>query len=780
MEKNTRKISFQKQESLFVKLMGRYLAYWPIFLIFLSISSGLGYAYLLYASPKFEATASIIIKDEKKGNDDSKMMESLNMINSKKIIENEVEVLQSREIIDNVVNKLKLYAPIFQEDKYNFKSAYHQSPLLIEAYNPSLISKNDEKIYFSYDSIKNVVFLNNHPVGQLNEWINTSYGTLKFLANEKYNYSIEKYPYFFRLFEVKDVSKELLLNLKVTASNKLSSVINLSYRDLKSNLAEDVLNELIVAYNNEAVSEKNSIAKKTLSLIEERLNIVGSDLNNIEQKIQQYKAGSEAVDISAQGQLFLQNVSTNDQKLSDVNMQLSVINQLENHILTNSSNVGISPSSLGVSDPTLSQLLNNLNVVELEREKLKKTVAENNPLLVSLTDQINKIKPNIIDNIQSQRKNLESNKNSLDANNSHYNNLLHSIPVKERQLLEISRDQSIKSGIYSFLLQKREESQLSYSSSLSDSRIVNYAQSSNEPVSPNKLIIIAAIVIAAFGIPVTLINSAEIFSSTILYRQEIEALTSIPIIGELVFNKFKNQLLIKPGIRSFIADEFRKIRFSLQYLGIDSSHNKILLTSSISGEGKSFVAANLAISYSLTGKKVALVDLDLHNGSLSKIFGKKNEAGVNDFLIGNKNITEIINPVSKYDNIFFVSSGKEENDPSELLENGLIDHMISYLSKHFDILIIDTAPIVLVTDAHVLSSSCDSTLYVVRHKFTPKILLKRFDENNEVNPLNNLAIVFNGVKKRGYLKNSFGYGYGYTYVDKSKSKRITNSISIGA
>ncbi|MCX6145643.1 MAG: capsular biosynthesis protein, partial [Candidatus Kapabacteria bacterium] len=389
-----------------------------------------------------------------------------------------------------------------------------------------------------------------------------------------------QYPYYFNLLEVKEAAEDLLGNLKVTASNKLSSVINLSYRDYKTNLAEDVLNELIVAYNNEAIIEKNALAKKTLSLIEERLNIVGGELNTIEQKIQQYKAGSEAVDISTQGQLFLQNVSANDQKLSDVNMQLSVINQLENHIQTNNSNVGISPSTLGVSDPTLSQLLNSLNIAELEREKLKKTVAENNPLLVSVTDQINKIKPNIIDNIQSQRNNLEANKKYLAATNSRYSNMLHSIPVKERQLLEISRDQNIKSGIYSFLLQKREESELSYASNLSDTRVVNYAQSSNSPVSPNKLIILAAIIIATFGLPIALVNTMETFSPTILYRNEIEALTSIPIIGELGYNKSKKQLLIEAGKRSFIAEEFRKIRFSLQYLGIDSTHNKILLTSS--------------------------------------------------------------------------------------------------------------------------------------------------------------------------------------------------------
>ena len=772
MEKNTRKLPAQKEESLFVKMMNKYLAYWPIFLLFLVFSSGLAYVYILYASPKYEAKASLIIKDEKKGNDDSKLMESLNMINAKKIIENEIEVLQSRTLVDNVVKKLHLYAPVFQETKFNSLSAYQEAPLIIESFNPGLVKKVIKKMYLKYDALSGIVFINNQPIGPINEWITTIYGKFKFSPNEKYNISNNQYPYYFNLLEVKEAAEDLLGNLKVTASNKLSSVINLSYRDYKTNLAEDVLNELIIAYNNEAINEKNALAKKTLILIEERLNIVGGDLNTIEQKIQQYKAGSEAVDISTQGQLFLQNVSANDQKLSDVNMQLSVINQLENHIQTNNSNVGISPSTLGVSDPTLSQLLNSLNIAELEREKLKKTVAENNPLLVSVTDQINKIKPNIIDNIQSQRNNLEANIKYLAATNSRYNSMLHSIPVKERQLLEISRDQNIKSGIYSFLLQKREESELSYASNLSDTRVVNYAQSSNIPVSPNKLIILAAILLAAFGMPIGLINIMETFSPTILYRNEIEALTSIPIIGELAYNKSKKQLLIETGKRSFIAEEFRKIRFSLQYLGIDSSHNKILLTSSISGEGKSFIAANMAISFSLTGKKVALVDLDLHNASLGKIFSKDKLPGVCEYLMGKKMVDEIINPVLKYDNLFFISSGGIQQDPSELLENGMIEQMISLLGKRFDVLIIDTAPIVLVTDAHVLSACCDTTLYVVRHKFTPKILLKRFDDNNEVNPLTNPAIIFNGVKKRGYLSNNSGYGYGYTYGDKSKSKML--------
>ena len=175
MEKNNRKLPAQKEESLFVKMMNKYLAYWPIFLLFLVFSSGLAYVYILYASPKYEATASLIIKDEKKGNDDSKLMESLNMINAKKIIENEIEVLQSRPLIDNVVNKLHLYAPVFQETKFNSLSAYQEAPLTIESFNPGLVKKFKEKLYLKYDALSGIVFINNQPIGPINEWLNTIY-----------------------------------------------------------------------------------------------------------------------------------------------------------------------------------------------------------------------------------------------------------------------------------------------------------------------------------------------------------------------------------------------------------------------------------------------------------------------------------------------------------------------------------------------------------------------------------------------------------------------------
>jgi tyrosine-protein kinase Etk/Wzc len=756
----------QKEENLVTQLISKYIMFWPLFLVFFVLAVGSAYMYLRYATPMFEATATLIIKDEKKGADDSKLMESLNMISTKKIIENEVEVLHSRSLMDNVVKSLHLYAPVSQEGKIRTVSAYQFSPLTIQASNPDSI-KEVPKVFMSYDEKAGSVMLNGKYAGSVNEWLNTPYGRLKFIPNKRYVPGNSGKPFYFSLFKPKDITKNILNNLKVTAASKLSSIINLSYRDEVPQRAEDVLNQLIVMYDRAAIDEKNSLAKNTLQFVEERLNIVAQDLDSIEKNVQRYKAGTGSADISTQGQLYLQNVSSNDQELGKINMQLAVLDQVD-RALTSGGGGGMMPSTMGVADPNLSQMMTDLNNKELEYEKLRKTVAENNPMLVSLRDQISRIRPSIAENLQSQRKNLEASRGNLSMTNNKYNSMLSTIPQKERQLLEMSRDQNIKNGIYSFLLQKREESELSYASTLSDSRVVNKAQSSKFPVSPNKLMIYLAAAAVAFGICILFISAREAFSRKVLYRQELETLTNVPIIGEVAFNKSKESIVIEAGKRSFIAEEFRKIRVSLHFLGIDGTRKKILVTSSIPGEGKSFVAANLGISNALTGKKVVLVDIDLHNPGLGRIFEKTSEdAGVSDYLAGKKDPEDIIKRVPGHDNLFFVSAGTLHESPSELLLNGKINDLVAYLEGAFDLVVMDTAPVVLVTDAYILSKLSNATLYVVRHKYTPKMLIKRIDENLRINPLTNPAIVFNGVKTRGFFKNNYGYGYDYVYGGKN-------------
>lgn len=772
MERKQHKATVTKQENSVIQVLLTYFPYWPLFLIFLVISIGGALIYLRYTSPRYEANATIIIKDEKKGSDDSKLMESLNLVNSKKIIENEIEVLQSRSLMGSVVKRLHLYAPISQEGKLKAILAYQISPLLIEISNTDSLQPF-QKIDLQIDEKNNSVLLNKTFKGSINEWLKTPYGTLKFIHNDKYTPGVlNNKPYYFSLVPVERMAALMLLNLKVTASSKLSSVINLSYREESPVLAEDVLNQLITAYGEAALNEKNNLAKNALVSIEDRLSIVSKDLDSIEAKLQHYKAGKGAVDISRQGQLYLENVSVSDKRISDLNMQVDIIDQLQKSATT-PGNIGVLPSTLGVSDPTLINQMNKLSSLQLEYDNLKTTVAENNPVLISVKEQINQIKPTILSNIESQRKNLEKTRGNLYAARGSDNAVLSSIPQKERELVEISRDQNVKNSIYAFLLQKREESELSYTSNIADSKVVNYAMASRFPVSPNRLMIYAIAVALAIGFPIAIITVRESLSPKILYRNEIESLTTVPVIGEISYSKSKDPLVVQKGVRTVIAEEFRKVRVSLLSLGINAQHNKILVTSNISGEGKSFIAANLAYSISLTGKKVVLVDMDLHNPGLGKIFNIKDQNGVSEYLTGKASLENIIYNIPTNENLFYISCGSLQQDSSELLENGKVEKLIKLLDADFDLVIIDTAPVVLITDAYLISSFCDATLFVVRHKFTPKMLIKRMDNNMEINPIKNPGIVFNGVRTRGFFKNNYGYGYNYVYsYDNKKTNKI--------
>lgn len=758
---STRNINEDNEDNLIQQLVSKYLPYWPVFLIAVIVGATLAFFYLRYTIPVYEATATIIIKDEKKGNEDSKLMESLDQISSKKIVENEIEIIQSRTLMENAVKLLSLYAPIYVKGKIHDIPAYILSPITIESPNPDSLLPSD-KISLSYNKKDQSVLLNNRNKYPLNTLVNTAYGLLKFVPNKYYNTDdTVNYKFFFTISRPRDVATSLVGSLKAEASSKLSSIINLSYRDEIPQRAEDILNGLIRAYGLAAVNEKDKLARNTLSFVDERLNMVAHDLDSIEKKVQEYKSGRGAVDVSVQGQLFLQNVSTNDQKIAELNTQLSVLNEVQKFVIDKDNKGAIVPSTLGVTDPLLSQLLDKLYTSELEYERLKKTVGENNPTLVAITDQINKIRPNILQNIQSQQQSLNAAKQNISATNGSYNSLLQSVPQKERQLLDISREQATKSNIYAFLLQKKEESELSYASTVSDHRIIDPAQAGSVPVSPKKTLIYIVYIVGCVGVCFVIIIAREMFSGKVLYRNEIESRTAIPIIGEIIFNKERTTLAIDAGKRSFIAEEFRKLRISLSFLGINEDHKKILVTSSISGEGKSFISTNLAISLSLTGKKVVLVDLDLNNPTISKNLNIAQESGITEYLNGEKEPEEIIKRVKAHENLFFISSGSLPENPTELLANGKIKEIIEYLDNIFDVVIIDTSPIVLVTDGYILSPLCDTTLYVIRHKYTPKALVKRIDESAKINPINNPAIIFNGVKMRGFVKNTYGYGYDY-------------------
>ncbi|MVN23443.1 GumC family protein [Mucilaginibacter arboris] len=764
-----RKISEDKDSNFSSSFIFRYLPYWPLFLILILISFGGAWFYLKLATPVYETDARILIKDEKKGSEDSKTLESLDLISPKKIIDNEIEVLQSKSLLNSVVKNLNLYAPVSAETRFNTISAYANSPVIIVPDSNTM--KQVNKVYFTANS--NSVKFNNKTY-PLNEWVDTPYGRLEFKKNKYYTTDETNKKLFFSLINPKKVVSSLASRLTVTAANKLSSIVNISFKDEIPERGEDVVNELIKVYNRSIIDEKNTLARNTSQFIDERLARVGEDLVTIEHKMQAYKADKGAVDVDTQGKLFLENVSSNDQKVSEINTKLSVLNQVENSVRSKDLSSGIVPSMAGVDDPSLTQMVKNIFDLQIEAESLKKTTGENNPLYVSYIDRIEKIRPQILQNVENQKQSLLASKSNISTTNNSYSSVLQSMPETQRQLVDISRDQAQKSSLYAFLEQKKEETELSYVSSLFGSKVIDQAESSEYPVSPKKkfvyLIATLLALVTGFGIVV----GKETLRSKVMFQKEIENLTQLPVIGEITAEKSKNAIVIGNNQKTLIAEQFRKLRTTLNYLGIGGNHKRILITSAISGEGKSFVAANLAISLSLTGKKVVLLDFDLNNPSLAaKLNIDSDHVGVTEYLQGTTGPDKIIRPTEIDENLFFISTGKLPKNPSELIMNEKAGDLLNYLDGIFDYIVIDVAPVGPVSDAYILSPFCDATLYIVRHGFTPKVFIERIDENNRLNKLTNAAIVFNGVSNRGIAHKygyGYGYGYGYTYDDRKSNK----------
>lgn len=751
------------ENNLFQQLFFRYWPYWPLFIILMVCGLGLGYLYLRTTTPMYESSATILIKDEKKGLDDSKVAEALNPLSSKKIVENETEIMHSRALITEVVKELSLYAPVTVKDGFITKSAYTSSPVILDIKNPDSLSETTAPVLFTYAPATKTVVVNNQDYA-VGNWQNTPWGVLRFSENPLYRSQSGNGKFYFSLVSVKTVAKNISESIEVAPVSKLSTVISLRIKDANPARGEAILNSLMFVYNKVSITDKTQLAANTLSFVEKRLQFIEPQLDSAERNIQKFRTEKGAVDLDEQSQLYLRSVGESNQKASELNVQLAALDQVEKYVLSKTNEAGVVPASFGIQDPLLSQLVEKLYDSEIQYERLKKTTAENNPILVSLQNEIIKIKPNILDLVRNQRKSLEAGRDNLNGTIERYSSLLKGVPKQQRELAEMNRPLGIKNNIYTFLLQKREEAALSFNATVSDSRLVDKAESSLKPVSPKKTLVLLFSMLGALAMGIAVIMIKEVFNGKILFRSDIESFSTLPVLGEIVYDDTNKTLLVSGNGRSFAEEQFRQIRTAVTHLGSTAVTKKIMVTSSIAGEGKSFVAANLALSFAATGRKVVIVDMDLYMPQIAGIFEVNSDAGLSDYLTGSKEADYIIKKTAASNNLFVVPAGADKaGNLSELVLNGKAQQLLDYLETIFDIVIVDTTPVLAITDAYIISTWCHATVYIIRHGFTPRIHVQRLDDNAELHRLKNTGIVFNGVKKRGTGKYGYGYGYGYDY-----------------
>jgi capsular exopolysaccharide synthesis family protein len=428
------------------------------------------------------------------------------------------------------------------------------------------------------------------------------------------------------------------------------------------------------------------------------------------------------------------------------------------------------PSTFNVVDGSLTQLLEKLHTAQTQYDKLSKTTAENNPILSSIQAEITKTKADIQDNISSQKKNIKASQGNLDQITSKYNSMASMIPQKERELVEVSRQRNTKADIYSFLLQKREETAYSINSTLPDSILVDSPSTGSSPVSPKPMLIMAISLLLPLALGFGIVSIKDSLKNNILFRSDIEKLTDYPVIGEVIHEDFEDPLVTNISNRSYIVEQFRLIRSAIKNLNPGNAPVKsMIVTSSIEGEGKSFIAANIEMMHARSGKKTVIVELDLHQPKLCESFGMERKQGITDFLRGEAKETDIIKATAAHAHLSLVSAGQrpDMDEISELLLNGRIDKLIATLRGQFDMVILDTAPINPISDYFTLAPLCDLTLYIVRHGKTPKSFIQHLPETMASHNVDHVAIIFNDVKKRGIGKYGYGYGYGYGYNFKS-------------
>ena len=557
------------------------------------------------------------------------------------------------------------------------------------------------------------------------------------------------------------VAKGYCSSLSIAPTSKTTSVAVISLKNSSLQCGQDFINQLLEMYNRNTNNDKNEIAQKTAEFIDERIGIISKELGSTEANLESFKRDAGITDLTSEAQIALAGNAEYEKKSVENRTQISLVNDLRKYLRGNEYEV--LPSNVGLQDAALIGAIERYNEMLMERKRLLRTSTENNPTIVNLDTSIRAMKANVQATLEGTLQGLMITKESLDREASRYSRRISNAPGQERAYVSIARQQEIKAGLYLMLLQKREENAIALAATANNAKIIDEAIADDIPVSPKRSMIYLIALVLGVGIPVGIIYLIELTKFKIEGRADVEKLTSVPIIGDIPLTDEKNDkngsIAVFENKNNLMSETFRNIRTNLQFM-LDNDQKVILVTSTVSGEGKSFVSSNLAISLSLLGKKVVIVGLDIRKPGLNKVFQLSNkEKGITQYLSNPEtDLMELVQPSDVNKNLFILPGGTVPPNPTELLARNGLDRAIETLKKNFDYVILDTAPIGMVTDTLLIGRVADLSVYVCRADYTHKAEYTLINELSFEKKLPNLCTVINGVDLK---KRKYGYYYGY-------------------
>lgn len=799
-----------EEEINLYEILFKYLAYWPWFIVSVILCLGCAYMYLRYSTPVYSTSAKILIKEQdsyrgKSITPTSDVME-LATINLTSLFDNELEIITSKNLIKKAVSDLGLYITHSQRHKFGYDPQfYNNSPIQVYM-TPEEADKLRGKVelhmfydgkeltaHISYTSPNKEFVTLERQITEFPAIISTEVGLITLTQNSN-NIPQEPIELLATISNPQATATSYKSSTSISPTSKTTTIARITVSNTVPARATDFINQLVKVYNEDANNEKNEVAQKTAEFIEERISIINSELESTENELATFKQRSGLTDLTSNAQIALQEKSRNEQQLTENATQLSLVQDLQDY-LQDANNINeVIPANIGLQDANLKTSISQYNALIVERKRLLRTSSENNPAVININYHIEAMRSNVQASINSVLRGLEITQSNLKREANRLMGRISDAPKQEQEFMNIQRQQEIKATLYILLLKKREENALTLAATASNGRIIE-APASGGPIAPRTKMFLVTALILGMGLPIGIIYLMGLLKYKIENRMDVEKLTKTPIIGEVsscpqALKSDNNSIVVHENKNSLMEETFRAIRTNLLFM-LEKGQKVILITSSIPKEGKSFVAANLAVSLAFLGKKTLIIGMDIRKPGLNKTFGFNTRSkGITNYLQDpdQVNLSDMIMQSEISPNLHILPGGPVPPNPTELVARPIFDETIEQLKQQYDYIILDTAPIGLVTDTSIIAHVADVGIVVCRADYTPKAAYHNINNLQQDQIFSKLGTLINDIdmsrrknsysysygRKYGYgysSKYGFDYGYGYGFEDEIENNK---------
>lgn len=791
------------------EILYKGIEYWRWFVVGIVLALLLAFFYLWQATPIYEVEAKVIVNEEGQPTVNLGGMEQLLMMRTPKgNLDNEIEIIRSHSSLLVAIEELGLYIRTYDESKWITEELYKAAPLHVDL-SPMEANKLLDPIEIEYTLYPNqTLYVKAYPEGEkknkesireatfekLPAVLSTPMGNITFsyrttepkeavrvdsLSNKATlsdSEEVKEQRYKVIIQRPQETAKLWAKKLTVAPTDKKTTIARMTIEENLPERGREFLNTLIRVYNHRANETKNEVAKKTEQFIDQRIQIIDKELGSTEEQLEQFKRSARMTDITSDAQMALTESSEYEKKRVENETQIQLIQALNEYVMHQGEEPAILPVNVGIINPSLVALIGQYNELVIERSRLLKSSSETNPAVINVNLTLESLLTSIKATISSVQNGLMITKQTLDEQAGIFTQRISEAPAKERQYVSISRQQEIKSGLYLMLLQKREENAIALAATEDFARIIDPPMMAGTgPVAPKKAMILMSALLLGLLFPTLLIFAKEFFQNRITSLEEVERKSKSPIMGKVYKQEhLAHPLVVHANENSLIMERFRDLRTNILFTMGEENQKVLLVTSTVPSEGKTFTAVNLAASIALLNKKVIIVGLDIRKPQLALIFGFSPQSkGVTDYLSNpNLDLKTLIHKVPEYPHLDTLHAGTIPPNPAELLSKQALEDLIEILRAQYDYIIIDSAPIGLVTDTQLIARVADASLYVCRVDYSFKSNLDIANQLYTEKRLPQMGLVVNGLdidKMRRY-----GYGYGtYAYgMEEDPKKKL--------